>query len=103
MHGIRIAFLVFHALAVDEKFDDGALVALGEHVVPAGNVEIGQGIDGEHPTELVEAVGLGAYLIVRGGAVQQLALLGYKFGYFRKKKLAIGTASVTGMVSTWAI
>ena len=90
--------MILHALPVDEEFDYHPVVTLGEHMVPAGNVGIGQGIYAEHPAELVEFIGLCALLIGGCGAVQQGGLLGYKFGYFRKKKLALGTASVTGMV-----
>jgi hypothetical protein len=71
---------------------------LAQNVVPSCDVEIGQGIYGKHPAKLVQLARFGPQLFGRGRAVQQLALLGYKFGYFRKKKLAMGTASVTGML-----
>lgn len=103
MYNFGVAFLVFHAFAVDEQLNYHAIITLGEHVVPAGDIGISQGIDAEHPAELVELIGLGAPLIGRCWPVKQGGLLGYKFGYFRKKKMAMGTASVTGMLMIWSI
>jgi hypothetical protein len=52
---------------------------------------------------MVQFMGLGALLVRGGRAVQQFGLLGYQFGYFRKKKLAMGSASVTGMLRMCSI
>lgn len=70
IHRLGVAFLVFHAFAVNEELDDDALVALGQYVVPAGNIKIGQGINGEHPAKLVEFSGISALLVRRRRAVQ---------------------------------
>jgi hypothetical protein len=43
---------------------------LGEYLIPAGEVEIGQGINAEHPAKVIEFIGLGTLLVGRGGALQ---------------------------------